>query len=296
MPHETPLLFPSEGHLLSGVLVAPDSRPARGPVVITTGSWLTVKEQMPLLYARRLAARGIAAFAFDFSSFGTSTGSPRQLEVPLRKATEIAAAARYLSSLSIVDEGRVGLLAICASAQYGLRALREGAPIASYASVAGWFHDSATVAPFYGGDEGVQMRLRAAGDAWAQFRHSGEAAMVPAYREGDMSAGMFFRLDYYADPARGAVPEWRNEMAAMSWTGWLMWDGLSSAKHVTTPSLMVHSDDCALPDNARAVFNDLAGPKRLHWSTGFQTDFYDLPKPVDEAVDLAVTHFRETLS
>lgn len=296
MIHETPLLFPSEGHLLSGVLVSPDRPSAPRPVVITTGSWLTVKEQMPLLYARRLAARGITAFAFDFSGFGTSTGSPRQLELPLRKASEIAAAARYLSSLSLVKRDGVGLLAICASAQYGLHALREGASIASFMSVAGWFHDSATVAPFYGGDEGVQMRLRVAGDAWTHFARTGEVTMVPAYRDGDQSAGMFFRLDYYADPARGAVAEWRNEMAAMSWMGWLMWDGLSSARHVTTPSLVVHSSDCALPDNARAVFNGLAGPKRLHWSTGSQTDFYDRPAQVDEAIDLAVAHFQETLS
>ncbi len=82
----------------------------------------------------------------------------------------------------------------------------------------------------------------------------------------------------------------------MSWTGWLMWDGLSSARHVTTPSLMVHSNDCALPENARVVFNDLAGPKRLHWSSGSQTDFYDQPTQVDESVDLAVTHFKETLA
>lgn len=291
---ETPLLFPSDGQLLSGVLVSPDPRPERGPVIITTGSWLTVKEQMPLLYARRLAARGLTAFAFDFSGFGTSTGTPRQLEIPLRKATEIVDAARYLSSLSLVDPKRIGLLSVCATAQYSLRALSESARIASFVSVAGWFHDAATVAPFYGADEGVRLRLQVAADAWSRFITTGETTMVPAYRLGDLTAGMFNRLDYYSDPARGAIPEWRNEMAAMSWSGWLTWDGLSAARQVTTPSLLVHSDDCALPTNARTVFDYLHGPKRLHWSAGSQTDFYDQPTQVDEAVDQAVAHFHET--
>ncbi len=31
-------------------------------------------------------------------------------------------------------------------------------------------------------------------------------------------------LDYYANPRRGAVPEWKNEMAERSWLFWLTFD------------------------------------------------------------------------
>jgi hypothetical protein len=40
--------------------------------------------------------------------------------------------------------------------------------------------------------------------------------MVSAYAVGDERAGMFFELDYYANPARGAVKQWSNQMAETS--------------------------------------------------------------------------------
>ena len=48
------------------------------------------------------------------------------------------------------------MLAICASAQYVLRAVAQGVPVKSWVSVAGWYHDPVSVAPFYGGDAGVE--------------------------------------------------------------------------------------------------------------------------------------------
>jgi hypothetical protein len=84
------------------------------------------KEQMPELYATRLAERGYAAFTFDFSGFGESTGEPRQAEFPDRKIADLLAAAEFLSTLSLVEPNGLAHLAICASAQYGLAALARG--------------------------------------------------------------------------------------------------------------------------------------------------------------------------
>jgi hypothetical protein len=44
-------------------------------------------------------------------------------------------------------------------ADHYAQALAAGAPVASFASVAGWFHDTESVAPFYGGMDGVALRL-----------------------------------------------------------------------------------------------------------------------------------------
>ncbi len=266
----------------------------RQPAVIVTGFWLTVKEQMADRYARALAARGYTVFTFDFSGFGESGGEPRQLEVPQRKVADITAAARFVSSLSFVRPG-VGYLGVCASAQYALAAIAGGAPIASFVSVAGWFHDTATVAPFYGGAAGVTDRVDRARAAMAGYRRTGTMPVVPAYDSGNDRAGMFVELDYYADPARGAVPSWRNEMAEASWLYWLTFDGLSAPGHVAVPTLLVHSDGCVLPDNAKAVHDRLAGPRELVWAQGSQTDFYDRPDQVTQAVDAADRHFRRTL-
>jgi hypothetical protein len=207
----------------------------------------------------------------------------------------MAATVDFVSSLSSAGP-KVGYLAVCATAQYALRAAAGSARIASFVSVAGWFHDAATVAPFYGGEAGVARRLERANDALAAYRRSGELRMVPAYAAGDERAGMFFEMDYYANPARGAVKEWSNQMAEPSWLNWLSYDGLAAAPAVTTPTLLVHSDGCALPDNAKALYARLAGKKRLDWiDKGTQTDFYDIPEYVTIAADRAAAWFEETL-
>jgi fermentation-respiration switch protein FrsA (DUF1100 family) len=290
------LLFHGDVPLSARVHRATGDLLERQPAVLITGSWLTVKEQMADRYARALAERGYTAFTFDFAGFGGSGGGPRQAEIPERKIDDITAAARQVSTLSFVRPGAVGYLAICASAQYALAAIAGGAPIASLASVAGWYHDTASVAPFYGGPEGVALRIDRARSALDEYLSTGQVRTVPAYENGNDRAGMFFELDYYASPARGAVPSWTNAMAELSWLYWLTFDGLSAAPRVSVPALFVHGDGCVLPGNVKALRDRLAGPAELVWTEGSQTDFYDQPEQVSVAVDAADRHFRRTLA
>jgi hypothetical protein len=94
--------------------------------------------------------------------------------------------------------------------------------------------------------------------------------MVPAYRAVDDRAGMFFELDYYANPARGAVPAWKNEMAELSWINWLAQDGITPASDVSTPSLLAHGNDCVLPDDARAVHSRLRARRSCSGKAGLR--------------------------
>jgi len=293
---EVPMVFPADGvSLVARLYRNVDDLVTAQPTVVVTGSWLTVKEQMPRTYARRLAEQGITAFTFDFTGFGQSGGAPRQLELPARKIADISAAADFLSTMSFVRGGGVGHVGICASAQYALAALARGARIRSFVSIAGWYHDAVSVAPFFGGAEGARVRISRAQQALDTWARSGDVLMVPAYCPGDYRAGMFFELDYYGNPQRGAVPEWKNEMAEMSWLFWLTFDGVRSAGEVNTPTLIVHSDGCVFPDHAKAVHAALKGPKQIEWTQGSQIDFYDQEQQVTEAVALAVSHFRTTL-
>src|SRR5262245_65178655 len=154
---------------------------------------------MPAVYAERLAERGYTTFTFDFAGFGESGGVPAQAEIPARKIGDILAAANFVSTTSFVKPGAIGHLAICASAQYTLAALAAGAPIRSFVSVAGWYHDTDSVAQFYGGETGVEKRIEVAKHAVDKFARTGEVEMVPAYKLGDELAGMFFGLDYYGN-------------------------------------------------------------------------------------------------
>jgi len=142
----------------------------------------------------------------------------------------------------------------------------------------------------------VAKRLDRAADALALYQRTGEVRTVPAYDAGNEEAGMFLELDYYASPARGAVPTWVNEMAELSWLYWLTFDGLSAAPAVRAPGLFVHSDGCVLPENLRTVADATAGPTEVVWADGgTQIDFYDQDEQVSLAVDAADEHFRKHL-
>lgn len=291
--HRTPVLIPAEGEQLAGYLyrnVTDLVEPQPG--VVTSGSWLTVKEQMAHRYAMEIAARGYTVLTFDFAGWGRSSGVLRQTEVPLRKAADIVGATRFLRALSCVRGDAVHYLAICASAMYAAAAVELGAPIASIANVAGWFHDSASAAEYYGGTEGMSARLERAQRALDRYVSTGKLAFVPAYEEGNEQAGMFIPLDYYANPSRGRIDEWRNEMSEITWLYWLTFDGLRAAERLTVPTLFVHGDECALPENVKRVHGRMPGKKHLIWHPGFQADYYDRDDLVQLAVEAADEHFR----
>jgi hypothetical protein len=270
---------------LAGHLHEPEG--GGGQAAVVTGSWLTVKEQMPDRYAAELATRGWTALSFDFAGFGASAGTLRQVELPLRKMSNLSAAVRYMSTVSGVRRPPV-VLGVCASAQYFMAAVAGGLEVAGFASVAGWYHDTASVEGFYGGAEGVQRRMREASDATERYLATGEIVTAPAYAPGDESAGMFFELDYYADPSRGNVAQWRNEMAVMTWPHWLGFDGLAAAERLAAPTLFVHSDGAVFPEHVRDIAAKAREPVETVWGEGTQTDWYDRPDHVRTAVD-AVT-------
>ncbi|MCY3981254.1 MAG: alpha/beta hydrolase, partial [Alphaproteobacteria bacterium] len=61
------MTFENEGATLSGTLYLPtEALGEPSPIVLVTGAWTSVQEQMPRVYAREIAARGFAAVTFDF--------------------------------------------------------------------------------------------------------------------------------------------------------------------------------------------------------------------------------------
>jgi fermentation-respiration switch protein FrsA (DUF1100 family) len=287
--------FKSGNDTLVGHLYLPGRTRQRWPTIIVTGSWTTVKEQMPAVYAKRLAEAGLAAFTFDFRNWGESGGQPRAYESPASKIEDIQNAVRGLRQERAVDPDQIGGLAVCASAGYMAHAIAEGAPIRSLVLIAAWLHDPVSILPIYGGEAEVRRRVEAGRDARQRFEHSGRVDYVSAYDPADPNAAMSFQLEYYASAERGAVPQWSNRFATMSWVDWFGFDALSAAGRVRVPTLMVHSDHAALPDNARRFYAALPGPKHLLWTDGTQSDFYDREPFVSRSVASAVEHFAETL-
>jgi fermentation-respiration switch protein FrsA (DUF1100 family) len=281
--------FDSGGDRLAGVLHLPDG-PSTGKLdaLVVTGSWTTVKEQMPAQYARRLAAAGFAALTFDFRGFGESGGAPREYEDPARKAEDIRAAARFLRERPEVDARRVSLFAICASTGYAALASASDPGLHRLVLVAPWLHDDALVREVYGGENGVRARLAAADAAERRARESGTVDAVPAASSTDPSAAMYWPalfLDYYLNPRRGAVPQWRNRLAAASWRPWLTFDGPSLAAGVRAPTLIVHSEAAAIPAGARRFEERLRVPHESVWlENRNQFRFYDDAETIDDVM------------
>ncbi|MBV7328469.1 alpha/beta fold hydrolase [Chloroflexi bacterium TSY] len=249
--------FESEGLTLTGALYYPENFETgqRYPAIVVSGSWTTVKEQMAGLYAGKLAQAGFITLAFDFRNFGESEGEPRFYENPAMKVVDIRNAVTYLNSLPEVESERIGAFGVCAGAGYTLVAAAQDERIRSVVTTASWLHDAEAVKLFYGGEEGVNAKIAAAQAAKRNYAENGVIDYIPAISTTDESAAMFGPYDYYLNPERGAIPEWSaDKFAVMTWEDWLTFDPTTSAKDVTVPTLMIHSDGAVLPDYAKLYF------------------------------------------
>lgn len=138
-------------------------------------------------------------------------------------------------------------------------------------------------------------RMRAAALARSRYEATGEVDYAPAVGAGDPHAAMPFDIDFYQDPQRGAVPAWPNQFAVIDWPGWLTYDAISLAAHIRQPTLVVHSEQGAIPAGAHQFADTLTAARRIEWTDGTQFYYYDGDAHVDHAVDLAAAHFSEHL-
>lgn len=294
------ITFNSEGLILAGHLYKPKnfSLKKKYPAILVGGSWTTVKEQMSGIYAAALAENGYIALAIDPRYFGESEGQPRYWENPSAKITDYMNAITYLETVEGVDANNIFLTAICASAGYMANVAAEDKRIKGFATVAGWLHDAESVKPLYGGERGVQAKIREAKSSKRKFAETGEVDYILTVSKTDKTAAMPGDFPYYQNSKRGAIPQWSaDKFAVMSWEDWLTFDPMPLAKNIHKPTLMIHSDSAALPDNAKKFFSALPHDNKvLHWTKGTQFDFYDQPKQVSEAVTVINRFFQKLLT
>ena len=291
--------FTSGGQRVVGNLYLPAGLPAGGrlPAAVVGGAWMTIKEQMAGRYARELAARGIAALAFDYRGWGESAGAAdgsvaevRQREVPTHKIADLRAAVDFLARHPAVDPARLAGFGICASANY-MAAVLAGEPrLTAAVFVAPWLQDPEVAAQVYGGADGMATLTALATETAAREQAAGRQEFVPAASLTDRTAVMF-GAPYYTESDRGLIPAWRNQVDVAFWPGWLTVDGISAAARMRQPTLVVHSEAAGVPQGAHRFYTRLAGEKHELWleSVG-QLDFYDREGPVRTASDAAAAH------
>jgi fermentation-respiration switch protein FrsA (DUF1100 family) len=192
----------------------------------------------------------------------------------------------------------VGMVGVCTS---GGNAAYLGAAeprIKALATVAAFLPGPALYNLMYS-EEGVAQRKAEAADSRRKYEQTGEVDFVPAYSETDQSAvnyGPAGSFDYYLNETRGNLPEYRNESALMGLEEFLEFDPVSKASAITTPTMVVHSDESAFPDEAKKLYEGIQGEKELVWADGNHYDYYDSPAQIDNAVANVTRFFRTHLA
>lgn len=213
-----------------------------------------------------------------------------------RKTKDLQAAVIYLTGLPYVQA--VGMVGVCTStgnaAYLGAAEPRLGA----LATVAAFLPSPAIFTMLYGSEEGVAARRAQAAASRDKCEQTGEVDFVPAYSETDPAAidyGPAGSYDYYLNESRANIPAYRNETAVMSLTEFLEFAPITQAPAITTPTMVVHSDGSAFPDQAKKLYEGLAGEKELVWADGNHYDYYDSGAQIDNAVANVSRFFRTHL-
>ncbi|MEM1134751.1 MAG: alpha/beta hydrolase [Bacteroidota bacterium] len=289
--------FKSDGLVLIGNLYFPENfnlNEKYGAAVVG-GSLTSVKEQMAGTYAEKLAERGIITLAIDYRNFGESEGQPRQYEDPELKLKDLEAAVTYLLSLDYVKS--VGALGVCTSGGNIAYLAAQDPRLKAVATVAAWLPNQEALPLLYGSEENVATLREAGTNAKSKFANTGVNDIIPAYHNTDQTASHVGPMEYYMDKSRGGgIKEWKNEFAVMSWNTWLDFDPMSKASEIDIPFIMVHSDNSALPNNAKTFYNDLQGEKELIWGDGNHFDYYDQPQQVTTSVEHISKFFQNHLN
>lgn len=264
-------------------------------VVVVTGAWTTVKEQMPTVYAHALAARGYGAFVFDFTGWGESEGKNRYLEHPMEKTKDIKAAVDFLATRDDIDTSRIGGLGVCASAGYMVKAYTEQPKLKTIGLVAPWLHDTELATEVYGGEASINALAEAGEAARERFEQTGAITTIEGASKTN-SQSLMQAAPYYSEPDRGQIPEYDNQFNLASWMPWLSFDAISLAEKLPGKIAYVHSEAAAIPHGVKA-FAERAGDKAEGvWLDDVgQFDFYDQAEPVRLATDAIEKHFKAHL-
>ncbi|NET38892.1 MAG: hypothetical protein F6K19_44090 [Cyanothece sp. SIO1E1] len=291
--------FESNGLNLVGHLFLPPNfdENTQYPAVVVTGSWTSVKEQMPDNYASLIAQRGFIALTFDFTGFGESEGQPRQVEDYNLKISDIRSALTFLSSHENVISAQITGLGVCASAGYMAHAAAQDDRINELVLVAPWLHNPEMARAIYdmrpGGSEGL---LEAADAAKRKYAETGTMDYVLAASELDPFSAMYVPnnvFDYYLNPAKAAGSYYDNRFAVSSWEPWINFDAISAGASVKQPTFIVHSESGAIPDGAKQFYDSLTESKDIVWLNEFnqQQLYFE-----EEAVHTAINNVVEYLT
>lgn len=288
--------FSSGQETMVGRVFAPAFGDSPAPAVVITGPMTHVKEMQPLQYAHRLARNGLLALIYDPRSRGESSGEPRCMESPSDKVADLRAAAAYLADRSDVDPERLAVVGICFGGNYAMHAAVEEPLLRTVAVVTPHVRNAEADELWLGGADEVAARLARGREAKEHFDATGEVEYVPAVSALRTDVGMPGQLPWQWYQPYAERGSWDNRHAVLGDAELLTYESLSVAARLTKPLLMIHGDNCALPDQAARHFAVVPTNDKLHLRPSTpHLDFYDQPAAIDPAVTAITDWFSRHL-
>lgn len=298
--------FTSFGETIVGNLYCPDEFDSsrKYMAVVVAGPLGTVKEQAGGVFAKKLAAKGMVAIAFDYRSQGESSGTPNNYENPFRKAEDIQSAISYLNTLAFVDSERISSLGICAGGSYSAHAIVGERRIKAFASVNPYF----SLREFVGynpmiTDEIRDAMLKQSNLASQTFFETGETVSSNMlYPDTLQLADLPFPeadakdiQDYYYDRVDDCWPNFSTDTADMSYEALIKSHAIDCAKDLAVPYLgIVGSEAITKPFTERFYKEILHDNKEIKTIDGARhVPTYDNAVYVDQAVE-HLSNFFET--
>jgi hypothetical protein len=220
-----------------------------------------------------------------------------------RKTDDFKSAISYVSRHPELKSAKITLLGVCASTGYAAQAATEDSRVDKLALVAPWLHTPEIArlnyAPRPGispnGYDGLLNEGRSAGKIYDQ---TGELRFVASASTSNAHAAMYVPspgiYDYYFNTNRGLLPQWGNRFAVLSWTEWLTYNSHTSASKIRVPTVIVHSEDGAIPHGAKAFISAMTNKPQVQWISGSQLDFYDGEAKIREALSFVTAFITQT--
>lgn len=273
---------------LAGILRLPDhfDLSKNYPAVVVTGPMLSVKEGAQAGYAKRLTERGYVTLTYDGAYFGESEGTPRQLELPDVKESDIEGAVDFLTSLPFVDNERIGGLGICGGGSYmsvaGVKESRFKAIAAVVPAIADI--SNSPMAGFFKPEEEAIAAKKAYEEGTGEIRYLN-------FMPRNFEEGAAF---YYT--SRGNTERYSNKAVMWSQLELIKYNVPEIMKDMKKPYLVITGENAWSRPASEDVYNAVPGNKEIHViKEAGHFDLYDLAPYVPEAFTYITPFFEKNL-
>jgi uncharacterized protein len=241
--------FLSSGTRCAAWLYRPEGA-ARPPVVIMAHGFGAERTFGLPVFAERFAAAGLATLLFDYRTFGTSDGQPRNLVSARRHLQDWRAAVAAVRRLHDLDTSRIALWGISYSGGHVIAVASEDPAIAAIVSHVPFVDPIATVRQL-----GTSFAIRAVGAGlrdWLRAITFRSPYYIPVYGEPGTLACLATADS--AEGYRAMVPpdsDWQNACPARCLLSSLFYRPRSAAPRVRCPAFVILAEkDTLSPSGA----------------------------------------------